>query len=123
MEIRKDMPEEVKNEMINGKQRVITEKVPEKYMKKLQENNKKKQELLNKMLKVSVKEVDVRQKLANIRKEQEDIGQQIINNRNSVQQILSGAFKKLKLGKRKEYNWQFKQNSFVGVYNPPKPKK
>ena len=123
MEIRKAMPDEVKNQTLpDGRKRVVTEKIPEKYLKKLQENEQRKQELLNKMLGASIREIDTRKKLRDIQQRQEEIKQSLIDNQKNVQAIINNAFKKMKLGKQKDREWQVKHGSFVGVINPPRPK-
>ena len=42
----------------------------------------------------------------------------------SITDCINDAFKKMKLGKKKNYHWRLSPDSqnFVGVYNPPKPK-
>ena len=114
MEIRKDMPEELKNQMVDGKKRVIVEKIPEKLARKIEESLRKKQTLLNKFLKISIN-------VLNAQESQREIVKSLNSLKDSISYNINNAFKKMKLAKRKNYNWQFKRDSFVGIYNPPKP--
>lgn len=116
-EIRKEMPEEMKNEVVDGKKRVLTEKIPEKILKKLQESTEKKNKALQEILNASVAEME-----AHTMKEQ--AYEKLKNAKKSMQNYLNTGAKKLKLNKKKDYYWRFdRKDSFVGVYNPPKPKK
>jgi len=117
-EVRKDgnIPEEVKNQIMpDSKKRVITEKLSQRYLDDLEKINREKQQLLNQMLSISVRIVDMQ-------KQQQTIREKIQNNTQKQQNTLEHAFKKMKLGKKKEYRWQFRQDSFVGVLNPTKKK-
>ena len=116
-EIRKNMPEEVKNEMIDGKKRVLTEKIPDKVYKKLEESNKKKQKALQMILQASIKEIEAINMKA-------DAYEKLINARTSIENYIKEGAKKLKLSKKKEYYWRYDgRDSFIGIYNKPKPKK
>ncbi len=118
MEVRKDMPEEVKNQIMpNGKKRVVTEKMPDKFIKKIQDGIKKKQQLTGQFLQLSVN-------IVKAQKAQRELIDRLTANGDSIKDTLSRASQKLRLQKRKEYNWRFDgRDSFVGVYNPSKPKK
>ena len=118
MEVRKGMPEEVKNQVMpNGKKRVITEKIPDKYIKKIQEGIKKRQKLNQDFFQLSVN-------IVKAQKAQRELVDRLKANDDSVSDTLKRAGQKTKLQKNKEYNWRFDgRDSFIGVYNPPKPKK
>lgn len=117
MEVRKTMPEEVKNQIMpNGKKRVVTEKLPDKLLKKFQDGIKKKQKLSQDFFQLSVD-------IVNAEKAQRELVDRLKANNDSLKDIVTRAGQKLRLQKRKEYNWRFdRRDSFIGVYNPPKPK-
>ncbi len=117
METRRDMPDEVKNEIMpDGKKRVITEKLPEKYLKEMQEFKLKKAKIVRQFLQVSVQIVNAQQEQKNMLEKTKDIDKKLGN-------IVENSFKKLKLNKDKQRNWSFKVDSFVGVYAPARPNK
>jgi len=117
MDVRRNMPEEVKNQtMSNGKKRVVTEKIPDKFVEKIQGGIKKKQQLTNQFLQLSVN-------IVNAQKAQRELIDRLKSNDDSISDTLKRAGQKMKLAKRTEYNWRFDgRDSFIGVYNPPKPK-
>ncbi len=116
METKREMPDEVKNEIMpDGKKRVVTEKIPEKYLKEMEENGKKKGQLVQQYLQMSVK-------ADNMALEKQEMLKKIKEADKKIGNIVEYAFKKLKLHRRKERIWQFRKDSFVGVYNPPRPK-
>ena len=116
METRREMPDEVKNQIMpDGKKRVITEKIPDKYLKEMTDNGKKKQELVQKFLQLSVQ-------IVNTQQQQKDMLEKIKDTDKKIGNVVDYAFKKLKLHKNKDRRWSFKRDSFVGVYNPPRPK-
>lgn len=116
MEVKKNVPEEVKNQMIDGKPRVVTEKIPEKFAKKIQEKLQKKQKLLNQFLQLSIN-------ILNAQEDQRNIAKTLKETKESITGNINIAFKKLRLGKKKYYHWRYDgRDSFIGVYNPPKPK-
>ena len=116
MEVRKDIPEEVKNQIIDGKPRVITEKIPEKLAKKITEKLQLKGKRMQQFLQLSVN-------IVNAQKKQQELVGLFKSVEDSVSDTLKRAFKKLGLAKKKEYSFRFDgRDSFIGVYNPPKPK-
>ena len=117
MDVRREMPEEVKNQIMpNGKKRVVTEKISDKFVKKIHETIRKKQKLTNQFLQLSIKVVQAE-------KAQQELLETLRATSNDTITVLQRASQKMKLQKRKDYNWRFDgRDSFVGVYNPPKPK-
>lgn len=116
METRKEMPiEELKKEKINGKPRVITEKIPDKYVKDIEDLKRKKGGLVQQFLQISVQLVNAKNQQKVLLDKVKGIDQKIGN-------TVDHAFKKLKLHRRKDRRWSFKRDSFVGIYNPPKQK-
>lgn len=117
MEIRKEMPEEVKNEIVDGKKRVITEKIPEKFAKKIAEKLALKNKRLQSFVQISFQLAKAQAMQQELLKDLKSVGE-------SISGAINDSFKRLKLAKRKDYNWRFDgKENFVGVYNPPKPKK
>jgi len=118
MEISKNMPEEVKNQKTpDGKPRVITEKIPEKLAKKITEKLQLKGKRIQQFLQLSVSIAKAQQK------QQEFLGL-FKSVEDSISDNLQRAFKKLGLKKKTDYQFRFDgRDSFIGVYNPPKPKK
>jgi len=114
--MRKDMPDEVKNQVMpDGEKRVITEKIPEQYLKDMEDLKRKKQGLIQQFLQISVQLINVQQTQKDILDKVKDIDKKIGN-------IIDYAFKKMKLHKRKDRRWQLRGTDFVGVYNSSKPK-
>ncbi len=118
MEVKKNMPEEVKNQIMpNGKKRVITEKLPDKLLKKYQDGIKKKQKLSQDFFRFSVN-------IISAQKAQRELVERMKATDDSIKDTVDRASQKLRLQKRTDYKWSFDQrDSFIGVYNPPKPKK
>ena len=109
--------EEVKNQMIDGKKRVVTEKLPEKFAKKIAEKLVLKKKRLQAFVQVSLQ-------IANANEKQQEILRDLKSAGASISSVIQDSFKRLKLNKRPEYNWRFDgKENFIGVYNPPKPKK
>ena len=101
----------------DGKPRVITETIPEEYLKMIDEQKKVRQGLLNNMLQVSVK-------IAYAQKEQQKILQKIDDFDNSFRGKVEYIMKKMKLTKMQNRGWRYDgRGAFIGIYNPPKPKK
>ena len=96
----------------------VIEKIPGHLFKAIDEVMQKKRIFLNQFLQVSFQVV-------NTQKQQKDIADKLNNNEQSIGQKIQYAFKKMKLGKRKEYQWKFDgKGSFVGMLIPkPKDKK
>ena len=115
MEMRKEMPDEVKNQIIDGKKRVITEKIPDKYLKEIEELKQKKGKAVQEFLQSSVKVVNAQQ-------QQKDILEKVKDADKQIGDMINYTFKKLKLHRRKDRRWSIKGTDFVGVYNPPRPK-
>ena len=116
MEIRKEMPEEVKNQTINGKPRVITEKIPEKIAKKITEKLQLKGKRIQQFFQLSLT-------IARAQQKQQEFLQLFKSVEDSVSENLKRAFKKLGLAKKTEYLFRFDgRDSFIGVYNPIKKK-
>jgi len=106
METPKKKPEQVKP---------VIEKIPENLLKAINEVTQKKRILLNQFLQVSFQVV-------NTQKQQRDIADKLNNNEQSIGQKIQYAFKKMKLGKKKEYGWRYDgRGNFVGQLIP-KPK-
>lgn len=117
MEVRKNMPEEVKNQIIDGKKRVVTVSLPEKHKKIIEDKQTKKRTLAQQFYKISLN-------LVKGQKAVQDIVTQMENLDKSIGDRIQDGFKKLRLGKKKDRQWRFDgKGSFIGVYNPPKPKK
>lgn len=116
MEISKDIPEEVKNQTVNGKKRVVTRELPEKLKKKVEEKLLLKRKRLNEFLQLSFN-------IAKAQGKQQEIIKLIDSADASIKEAIQRSFKKLRLDNEKDYNWRFDgRSSFIGVYNPPKPK-
>lgn len=114
MEVKKNVPEEVKNQKVDGKPRVITEKIPEKQLTKIQDALKKKQKYLNQFLQLSLQ-------IVNAQAEQRDLQKRLSDNDQSYKSRVEDAYKKMKLSKNKDYGFRFDgRDSFIGVHNPPK---
>lgn len=112
MEIRKDIPEEVKNQTVNGKKRVVTRELPEKIKVKVAEKIQLKQKRLKEFVRVSVEVVHAQAK-------QQELLKTLSSADDSIKEAIQRAFKKLRLGKEKEYEWRFDgRGSFIGVMNP-----
>ena len=117
MEMRKDMPEEVKNQMIDGKKRVVTKEMPEKYKKKFAEKSQLKRKRIQEYLQLSLQYGAIEDRLVELRKELNSVNE-------SLQSALENSAKKLRLNKEKERTWRFDgKGAFIGVYNPPKKEK
>ncbi len=115
-EIRKDKPEDVMNQTVNGKKRVVTKEFPEKLKKKMEEKMKLKQKRLKEFVGYSFN-------IAQAQAKQQEILKTLASVEESVKDTMKRAFKKLRLANEKDYNWRFDgRNSFIGVYNIPKPK-
>lgn len=115
MEVRNEMPEEVKNEMVDGKKRVVTVPLPDKIKKILIDKKQKKQKLLQRYVQVSFTGTRAQRELQEIFKQMEDIDRSIGD------RIQEGA-KKLRLTRQKDRQWRFdNRDSFIGVLNPKPP--
>jgi len=94
----------------------VIEKIPEKLLKVINETIQKKRNLLNQFLQISFQVV-------NAQRQQTNIADKLSNTEQSIGQKIHYAFKKMKLGKRKEYGWKYNgKDSFIG-HPIPKPKK
>ena len=114
MEKRKDMPEEVKNQVIGGKKRVVTKEMPEKFKKKFEEKSQLKRKRIQEYLQLSLQLGAFEDRLVELRKELNSVNQ-------SLQTTLTDSAKKLRLNKDKERTWRFDgKGNFIGIYNPPK---
>ena len=101
----------------DGKPRVVTETIPEEYVKMLDEKKKERQGLLNQMLQVSFS-------IAQAQKAQQNLLEKIGNLDQSLKSKLEWVLQKMKLNRAKDRNWRYDgKNGFIGIYNPPKPKK
>lgn len=117
MEVRKEMPEEIRNQKIDGKLRIITEKIPDNLIKDIKEKLKKKSGLLQSFLQMALR-------IGNAQKEQSITLDKMKNQEQVINSAINHAHRKMKLGKKKEYQWRFDgKENFIGIYNPPKPKK
>jgi len=104
----------------NEKQKpnTVKEQIPEKQLRDVKKRLDKKQQLLQEFLQLSITATKIRQKIDDIYERINDNGQKI---RTSIQH----AYKKMKLGKKKNYQWRFDgRDSFIGIEMPlEKPKK
>jgi len=118
MEISKNIPEEIKNQKTpDGKPRVITEKIPEDLVKDIKEKIGKKNGLLQNFLRISLQ-------IANANTQQAQLLEKMKNQEDVIGSAINHAFRKMKLKKKAEYQFRFDgKENFVGVYNPPRPKK
>ena len=118
MEIRKNIPEEVKNQKTpDGKPRVITEKIPEDLVKDIKEKVGKKNTLLQGFLRISLQ-------IAGANAQQAQILEKMKNQEQVISSAINHAFRKMKLKGKKEYQFRFDgKENFIGVFNPSKPKK
>lgn len=110
-----DIPDEVKNEVIDGKPRVVTENIPQTLLDDVAKEDKKIGEYANQFYNAS-------RQLVKLDKIVKELATKIQDAEEARKKVYEYAFNKLKLGKRKDYRWQLKGNSFVGILNmPPKP--
>ena len=118
LEVSKDMPKEVKNQKApDGKNRVITKEMPEKFKKKVEEKMELRKKRLNEYLQLSIQVGAMEDRMTELRKELNSVG-------DSIQDAIKNGFKKLKLDRDKTHKWRFDgRGNFIGVYNPPKPDK
>ncbi len=114
MEVRKEMPEEVKNQVIDGKKRVVTIPIPKKEEDIIAEKKKKRNVLAQNLYKLSYNVLKGKRELVKIQEEMENLDAQIGTR-------IRKCADKLKLKKQPERQWRFDgKASFIGVYNPPK---
>lgn len=105
-----------KPELINGKPKVITEKIPDNLLAKITEARQKKQLSLNHLIQITIN-------ILNAQVEQREIMLDLKSAKKAIAKNLTQAHKKMRLGKDKDYQWKFdNRDSFIGIYNPPKPK-
>lgn len=120
MKVSKEMPEEVKNQIIDGKKRVVTVPLPKKITEALAKKLDQKGKLIQKFFQISMSVVKGQRAMMDISKQLEDI-------ETSINGRMKDGFKKLRLDKQKDRQWRFDgRSNFIGVYNPPKkvaPKK
>jgi hypothetical protein len=110
-----DIPDEVKNELVEGKPRVVTENIPQNLLDDVEKENKKIEQLANQYYNAS-------RQFFKLEKMVKDMATKITDAEEARKKIYEYAYNKMKLGKRKEYRWQLKGNSFVGILNMlPKP--
>lgn len=111
-----EIPDEAKNQIVDGKQRVITEKLPDKTLNEYREWVNKRQKLFQQML-------DAGMEIAKAQKTQQEVYDKIQIANNGIGKILQEASRKLRIDKRTDYQWQFKGESFFGILREqPKPK-
>jgi hypothetical protein len=103
-----EIPDEVKNQVVNGKPRVITEHLPEKSLNEYKDWTSKRQKQLQQMLEVGMQ-------IAKLQKDQQEVYDKIQISNNGISRILQEASRKLRIEKRTEYQWQFKGDSFLGI--------
>lgn len=117
MDIRKEMPEEVKNQIINGKKRVITEKIPEHLIEDIRKKSQKKGKMLETFLSLSLRVVGGQAQQALLLEKMK-------NQEGVVNSAVNYAYRKMRLKNKPEYDFRFDgKENFVGMYIPPKPKK
>lgn len=117
MQTSKGIPEEVKNQIIDGKKRVVTVVLPEKQKKAIEAKKKQKGQLAQKFFQISINVTKGQTVMQDIAKQMEGIDE-------SINGRVKEGFKKLRLGKQKDRQWRFdNRDSFVGIYNPLPKKK
>lgn len=117
MQMRREIPEEVKNQMIDGKKRVVTVEMPEKQKKAIEKKQEDKKKIAQKFYQIARNVAKAQRVLSELDKQMEDIDQ-------SISDRIKEAYKKLRLNKQNDRQWRYDgRNSFIGVYNPPPKKK
>jgi NCAIR mutase (PurE)-related protein len=117
MEISRNMPEEVKNQKVDGKPRVITIPIPEKILKKIMDKVNLKRKRTQGFFQLSLS-------IVRAQKQQQQVVDEMASAEQSISNHLKSAHRKLRLNKKPEYQFRFDgKGSFIVVYNPPKPKK
>lgn len=97
-----------------GKPKQIEEKIPEKYLKTIEEVKGKKAGLINAFLQLSVK-------LVKLQTQQKETLDKIDNANESLGAKIKDAFTKMRLKKKDNYAWTYNGgDSFVGIERPPK---
>lgn len=110
-----EIPEEVKNQIVDGKKRVETVDIPKTFLDDIEKENKKQSQLSQQFYMYSRQFVQLQELL-------QDLNTRMKDSEEAKKRIYEHAFKKLRLGKDANRRWQIKGNSFVGVLNiPPKP--
>lgn len=108
MEKRNEMPKEVRKV-----ETPIVEAIPEKYLKKIQEAQRKKRENSRNLLEITIGILDAVDR-------QKQFSDSIRNAEKSLKANMESAFKKMRLDKKKDFSWRYdKQGSFVGTPRPP----
>jgi len=116
LEVYKDMPEEVKNQEVDGKKRVVTKELPKKYLDKVNDKTKLRKQRVNEFLQLSYT-------IAQAQNRCQELVKEIESAEESARDSIQRAFKKLRLDKDKERAWRYDgRGNFIGVYNPTKPK-
>jgi len=117
MDVRKEMPNEVKNEIVDGKKKVVTVLLPEKQKTVIEAKREERNKLAQRFYQISINVTKGQRMLNEISIRMEEIDT-LIGDR------IKEGFKKLKLDKQKERQWRFDgRDSFIGIYNPPPKKK
>lgn len=113
-----EIPDEIKNQIVDGKKRVITENIPQRYLDDVEDENKKHRKASQEYFYLSRQNIKIRKRI-------EELAEKLTHIEGQKKKIYEQAFKKMKLGKKKDYNWQIKGNDFVGILNvtPPVPPK
>ena len=117
MDKRNNIPDELKNQTVNGKKRILTKELPNKIKARVEKKVQLKQKRLKDFVQVSLT-------LANAQNKQQELLKYLTSADESIQDDIKRGFKKLRLDIEIEYLWRFDgKGAFIGVYNPPKPKK
>ena len=118
LQVSKEVPKEVKEQIApDGKPRVITENIPKEHVEMLEEQKKNRQKFLNQFLQVSFQ-------MAKAQEEQQKLLKKIDDFDNSFRGKIEWVMRKMKLNRMQNRAWRYDgRESFIGIYNPPKPKK
>ena len=124
MEANKDIPAsaevkpEVKEQLVDGKPKIVTEKIPDDLMIEIRNLIDKGQKITNEFLTISVG-------ILGAQKRQQDMLKNMQSNETQISQHIRHVHKKLKLDKREDYRWHFDGvGNFVGMFvqKPPEQK-
>jgi len=117
MEENKNQEQPKKELAPDGRERVITENIPKEYVEIIDGKKKERQQLLNTFLQVSFQ-------IAQAQKAQQELVNKLADVDQSFKGKLEWIMQKMKLHKMRDRNWRYDgRENFIGVYNPPKPKK
>jgi hypothetical protein len=102
--------------MENNEKKVETREVPEK----LREVIKAKEEARTKL---SREFMQVAFQIAGLNRKEQELLSKIDNNAHSLNDAIENAYKKMRLDREKEYQWQYSKGGvFLGIKKPEPPK-